>query len=216
MNRVPPPWKSLATRLLAHEATAGRTALQGPAATRVCERWRELLTTLLGAEGFRALLARTLTLAQVDAPALRTTTVAADGRLVDLTVAARGPAGPPFARAEVVLVGHLLGLLVTFIGESLDGVLAEITRIVQATNPSMVVVDSFRTVVRKALGTASETGVQAFSRTLGLHGAKPRTANPRRLSTGIATLDAMLGGGILEGDSVLVSGPSGPGRSTRP
>ena len=35
----------------------------------------------------------------------------------------------------------------------------------------------------------------------------------RRLSIGIPELDKMMGGGILEGDSVLVAGPSGTGKS---
>ena len=56
-------------------------------------------------------------------------------------------------------------------------------------------------------------GLQAFSRTLGLVGKKARPLKPRRLSTGIPELDKMMGGGILEGDSVLVSGPSGTGKS---
>jgi circadian clock protein KaiC len=56
-------------------------------------------------------------------------------------------------------------------------------------------------------------GLQVFSRTLGLMGDKPKPAHRRRLSTGIPDLDKMLGGGILEGDSVLVAGPSGTGKS---
>jgi circadian clock protein KaiC len=56
-------------------------------------------------------------------------------------------------------------------------------------------------------------GLQAFSRTLGLMGDKPKRARRQRLSTGIPELDKMLGGGILEGDSVLVAGPSGTGKS---
>jgi circadian clock protein KaiC len=59
----------------------------------------------------------------------------------------------------------------------------------------------------------TDDGLQAFSRTLGLMGDKPKPAQRRRLSTGIAELDRMLGGGILEGDSVLVAGPSGTGKS---
>lgn len=59
----------------------------------------------------------------------------------------------------------------------------------------------------------SSDGLQAFSRTLGLVGRKEKPRSRRRLSTGIAELDAMLGGGVLEGDSVLVSGPSGTGKS---
>jgi circadian clock protein KaiC len=56
-------------------------------------------------------------------------------------------------------------------------------------------------------------GLQAFSRTLGLDAAKPRSPRRRRLSVGIAELDRMLGGGVIEGDSLLVAGPSGTGKS---
>jgi circadian clock protein KaiC len=59
----------------------------------------------------------------------------------------------------------------------------------------------------------TEEGLQAFSRTLGLMGDKLKPARRQRLSTGIPDLDTMLGGGILEGDSVLVAGPSGTGKS---
>ena len=53
----------------------------------------------------------------------------------------------------------------------------------------------------------SADGLQAFSRTLGLIGSKTKSARRRRLSIGIPDLDEMLGGGILEGDSLLVAGP---------
>jgi len=56
-------------------------------------------------------------------------------------------------------------------------------------------------------------GLQAFSRTLGLVGQKTKPANRRRLSLGIPDLDKMLDGGIFEGDSLLVAGPSGTGKS---
>jgi circadian clock protein KaiC len=59
----------------------------------------------------------------------------------------------------------------------------------------------------------SGDGMQAFSRTLGLIGNKTKKARTRRLSVGIPELDEMLGGGILEGDSLLVAGPSGTGKS---
>lgn len=56
-------------------------------------------------------------------------------------------------------------------------------------------------------------GLQAFSRTLGLVGKKTPTRRLNRLSMGIAELDKLMGGGILEGDSILVAGPSGTGKS---
>lgn len=177
--------------------------------------------------------------------------------------------------------------------QDLNAVLEEIVKRVRAVNPGVVVVDSFRTVVRKAMSGASElemqsfiqrlaqfltsweattflvgeyvaeemrdnplftvadglfwlsqmternsvvrklqvvklrgtasvpglhtirisgAGLQAFSRTLGLVGNKTKPAR-RRLSVGIPELDKMMGGGILEGDSLLVAGPSGTGKS---
>jgi len=59
----------------------------------------------------------------------------------------------------------------------------------------------------------SECGLQAFPRTLGLTGGKKKPARRRYLSIGIPELDKMMGGGILEGDSMLVAGPSGTGKS---
>ena len=58
-----------------------------------------------------------------------------------------------------------------------------------------------------------EHGLQAFPRTLGLTGSKTKPTRRRRLSLGIPELDKMLGGGLQEGDSLLVAGPSGTGKS---
>jgi circadian clock protein KaiC len=177
--------------------------------------------------------------------------------------------------------------------KDLGAVLAEIIKEVEKTNPAVVVVDSFRTMVRKSQngpsemdlqsfiqqlalflaswqattfligeyaedelrdnpiftvadglfwlrqtaernsivrklqivklrGQASVTGLtfritdgglQAFSRTFGLSGHKKREPSSKRLSIGIPDLDKMMGGGIPEGDSVLVTGASGTGKS---
>lgn len=56
-------------------------------------------------------------------------------------------------------------------------------------------------------------GLQAFSRTLGLVGVKDKPHGTKRLSMGIPELDHLMGGGIFEGDSVLIAGPSGTGKS---
>ena len=48
---------------------------------------------------------------------------------------------------------------------------------------------------------------------MGLVGSKIKPSGGRRLSIGIAELDTMLGVGIPEGDSVLIAGPSGTGKS---
>lgn len=178
--------------------------------------------------------------------------------------------------------------------QDLTAVLGEIIQQVAATNPCVVVVDSFRTVMRKTVAGGNEmemqrfiqgltqfltswqattflvgeygedemrgdplftiadglfwlsqvaqrnsvarklqilklrgqesvpglhtirinsNGLQAFSRTLGFVGKPAHGARTRRLSTGVPELDAMLGGGIFEGDSCLVAGPSGTGKS---
>jgi circadian clock protein KaiC len=55
-------------------------------------------------------------------------------------------------------------------------------------------------------------GVQAFSRTLGFE-RKERPRGRARLSMGLPELDKLLGGGLIQGDSMLLAGPSGTGKS---
>jgi circadian clock protein KaiC len=55
--------------------------------------------------------------------------------------------------------------------------------------------------------------VQAFSRTFGLTAHKRNPPGGRRLRFGIPELDQMLDGGVPEGDSILVAGSSGTGKS---
>jgi circadian clock protein KaiC len=55
------------------------------------------------------------------------------------------------------------------LGQDLDAVLVEINKEVEAASPGIVVVDSFRTVVRKAQGGASEVELQSFVQRLALH-----------------------------------------------
>ena len=59
----------------------------------------------------------------------------------------------------------------------------------------------------------TEAGLQTFPRTFGLVGQSGKVKGQRRLSTGISKLDGLLGGGIPEGDSLLLAGPSGSGKS---
>ncbi len=59
----------------------------------------------------------------------------------------------------------------------------------------------------------TDDGMQAFSRTLGLVGKRVPPNRTHRLSTGVAELDAMMGGGLHAGDSCLIAGPSGTGKS---
>ena len=59
----------------------------------------------------------------------------------------------------------------------------------------------------------SSAGVQAFPCTLGLNKFKVRPKDQKRMAFGIAELDEMMAGGIPEGDSVVIAGPSGSGKS---
>ena len=78
---------------------------------RVCDKLRRALTTLAGAAGFHSLLARALTLAKQESPLLGGMEVTSDGLLQGLSGEA--------AKTGAVLVAHLIGLMITFIGESL-------------------------------------------------------------------------------------------------
>lgn len=115
MIRATVELKTAAKRVLAPEIAASKRGGTSAAAA-VSERLHRVLSTLLGAAGFRALLARAVTLAKAEAPALKAVVVENDGSLAGLD-ALRGKDG--FADGEVVLVAHILGLLVTFVGEAL-------------------------------------------------------------------------------------------------
>lgn len=201
-----------------------------------------------------------------------------------------------FDQAKMGTAIRFVNLSEVVLSEDMGAVLATIIKEVEATGPSIVVVDSFRTVVRKAQDGGSSTGemelqafvqrlalhltswqattfligeyteaemrdnpvftvadglfwlyqmvernsivrrlqimklrgqasvpglhtfritsagLQAFSRTMGMTGKKePRSQ--RRLSIGVPELDKLMGGGIPEGDSLLIAGSSGTGKS---
>lgn len=89
------------------------------AAFRVCEKLRRSLSVLTGVVGFRSVLARALVLARAEAPWLGELALAADGSLV-LPPGLESRVGQEeAARGGEVLIRSLLGLLVTFIGETL-------------------------------------------------------------------------------------------------
>lgn len=120
MVRATPELRAAAERLLDLEAAADKRASSGvAAAARVVARFRQVLTTLLGVAGFRALLTRAVTLAKAEASDLRAVEVAPDGSLAGLSEAVADGGRRRLTDGEVVLVAHLLGLLVTFVGEAL-------------------------------------------------------------------------------------------------
>ncbi len=60
----------------------------------------------------------------------------------------------------------------------------------------------------------TSAGLQTFPRTFGLtNNLSEHVKGRRRLSTGVRELDTLMGGGIPEGDSLLLAGPSGAGKT---
>ena len=119
----------LSRRLLAAEAEV-RTAADSHEANLVCEKLRGALTRLAGAEGFVALMRRSLALARADVPALKNVELRADGCIesFDNALFANGDG----AEAGTALTAHFLWLLVTFVGEPIA------LRLVRETWPAVV------------------------------------------------------------------------------
>ena len=59
----------------------------------------------------------------------------------------------------------------------------------------------------------TEDGLEVFPRILKRNNEPDRKHPSHRLSTGVVDLDEMLGGGVPAGDSILVTGPAGSGKS---
>jgi hypothetical protein len=120
MSRATPQMRNLAGRLMAVEAKDNKSSdTIPPAAFHVCERLRPHLATLMGQGGFRAVLARALTVASAEVPRLATLQVKADGSLEGWDKPESQIKPKELTEGGVVLVAHLLGLLVAFIGENL-------------------------------------------------------------------------------------------------
>jgi circadian clock protein KaiC len=199
-----------------------------------------------------------------------------------------------FDQAKLNSAVRFINLSQVVLERGLGDVMSEIVKEVEAANPGIVIVDSFRTIVRKVRSTAgdvelqgfvqrlalhltswqattfligeyaeseirdnpvftvadglfwlyqsvernsivrklqvmkvrgqesvpglhtfriSKRGLQCFPRTFGLTDRPTHVKGRRRLSTGVPALDAVMGGGIPEGDSLLIAGPSGSGKT---
>jgi len=110
--------RDLAQRLLAFEVIAGGSS--GPAelaAFRLCEAMRQPVCALAGVTGFRALLARALALARAESPNLSVVQVAENGSLKGLDEFRPQTDTDRAREAGIILIAHLIGLLLVFIGE---------------------------------------------------------------------------------------------------
>jgi hypothetical protein len=107
--------REIVQQLLCDEAAAeAYPELPISAAHRVLEALRQPLSTLVGFQGYRVLLARALTLAKAKDPLLHAVTIQPDGSLLGLS-----ETNAETSEAGIVLTRQLLQLLATFIGKEL-------------------------------------------------------------------------------------------------
>ncbi|HUS07693.1 MAG TPA: hypothetical protein VMZ52_15410 [Bryobacteraceae bacterium] len=111
-----PAMLDLARRLLDYESARTGPQEGASAVFQVGEKLRRPLSGLAGTAGFRSLVARALTLAKANVPALSGVQINPDGSLDGFS--ALGDRGQA-AEAAVMLIAQLLALLVVFIGEGL-------------------------------------------------------------------------------------------------
>jgi hypothetical protein len=126
MPEMSPAAQVLARRVLRHEA-GGRAepAALAEAAERADARLRERLASLIGQTGYTTLVARAVRLAQAEVPALERVSVdalatGAEGALHGVREFARASGDTGAAEAGLsAILAHVIGLLITFIGEDL-------------------------------------------------------------------------------------------------
>lgn len=112
--------RDLSRRLLACEAArVNSPGAKDDVAVQVIDKLRLHLVKFAGVEGFQSLLSRALTLAKVEIPSLNVLRVRADGSLEGFDEIKQSQDAAAAEQSGIILVAHLLGLLVTFIGESL-------------------------------------------------------------------------------------------------
>lgn len=118
-NRAAIP-KDFARQLLAYRMASAKTAGEKDSAVfRICEELRGPLGKLLGVAGFRSILSRALALAGAEAPWLRALRIQEDASLEGVEEEEAKLDRRAVIEGELILVGHLLGLLVIFIGPAL-------------------------------------------------------------------------------------------------
>jgi hypothetical protein len=119
MSRATPQMRNVAARLIAVE-TKGKLSSERdrPPAVHVCEKLRPHLAMLMGKEGFRAVLSRALTVTSAEVPWLVAVRVTTDGSLDEWDKATAQVEPNDLTEGAVLLVAHLLGLLVAFIGDN--------------------------------------------------------------------------------------------------
>jgi hypothetical protein len=124
--------RNLAQRLLTCEADADKLSIPVESATlRTYEKLRQSLVSFAGVAGFQSIAVRALVLAQSESPSLCAVQITAEGALQglgevehqismdkDLNGSQQAGEDPP-GEAGAILIAHILGLLLTFLGEAI-------------------------------------------------------------------------------------------------
>jgi hypothetical protein len=121
--------RALAHRLLAYEAIADKNSEPVESATlRVYEKLHQSLCALAGVAAFQSIAFRALTQAKAEAPGLWAVQIAADGSLDGLGELEPQPDEfePQLGSGKeqvddggVILIDHILGLLLIFLGQAI-------------------------------------------------------------------------------------------------
>lgn len=120
MNRVTPPIRQFATRLVIHEVSEQAFSAAAPAkALQVCQKLRPQIAILMGNGGFGALLTRAHALAKAEVPWLRNVRVNAEGTLEETDQEITPLEPNQLIEGSSALLGELLGLLVNLLGAAL-------------------------------------------------------------------------------------------------
>ncbi len=111
--------RDLARSLVASETDASTKSLETkPATVRVYERLRRQLGASVGVDGFRALASRALALAKSESSRLDAVQITANGGLRGLGEVESETEADESGEAWVILIAQLLGLFLTFLGET--------------------------------------------------------------------------------------------------
>jgi len=120
VNPITPEVQDLAQWLYDQDAAAG-TPLKAmsPGVCQICNKLRAPLSSLAGIAGYKSLLSRALTLAKAEDHGLDAYQVNAEG-YIELREGADPQRDIDETRnGGIILVAHLLGLLMVFIGKNL-------------------------------------------------------------------------------------------------
>jgi len=127
MNQATPALRIMVRYLLETEANKSEQSEAMIPALCVLTKLRSHLTKRVGPAGFAALLTRALALAKMEVPWLEAVQVKADTNLEGFSEAAQQQSADSVAEGGISLLAQLLGLLFTFIGETLTmGIVREL------------------------------------------------------------------------------------------